>query len=120
MDFWEELKKNLASAVDAASRGAVRLTGEARMRINIASAEKRVDDAMKKLGQLRYDELKNGADNESPAESAAVGEIDSLIAALDELKDQRTAQRSVRRCRACGEVISQDAVYCSRCGEKQE
>lgn len=119
MDIWEELKKNLSSAVDAASRGAGRLTSEARLRINIAMTEKRIDDAAAKLGKLRYDELKNGADNAGGV-CETVAELDELYAGLESLKAQKTeAERNVRRCSACGAVLSDDAVFCSKCGVKQ-
>ena len=123
MEFGQELKKKLSYAAKAVSRGASRLTAEAGQRINTAVASKRVDDAMKKLGRLRYDELTHGADDASPAENAVIAEIEALISDLEKLKNRgadESASRVNRRCRFCGAVISDDAVYCSKCGGKQE
>ena len=123
MEFGQELKKKLSYAAKAVSRGASRLTAEAGQRINTAVASKRVDDAMKKLGRLRYDELTHGADDASPAENAVIAEIEALISDLEKLKNRGaddSASRVCRRCRFCGTVISDDAIYCSKCGGKQE
>ena len=123
MEFGQELKKKLSSAAKAVSRGASRLTAEAGQRINTAVASKRVDDAMKKLGRLRYDELTHGADDASHAENAVIAEIEALISDLEKLKARgadESASRVRRRCRFCGAVISDDAAYCSKCGGKQE
>ena len=123
MEFGQELKKKLSSAAKAVSRGASRLTAEAGQRINTAVASQRVDDAMKKLGRLRYDELTHGADDASPAENAVIAEIEALISDLEKLKNRgadESVSRVCRRCRFCGAVISDDAVYCSKCGGKQE
>ena len=80
-------------------------------------------EPVKKLGRLRYDELTHGADDASPAENAVIAEIEALISDLEKLKNRgadESASRVCRRCRFCGAVISDDAVYCSKCGGKQE
>jgi len=86
-------------------------------RYAIMSEEGKSSDIIKDIGQLVYDAYKSG-DGNADAIAQKCSDLDLLVEAIEQKKDQLAKLRNLKRCTECGNANEMAAMFCNRCGEK--
>ena len=77
---WDNIAEKVESAVKVVGSEAAKLADTAKTKYNVALREGRLEKLFEAIGELYYDQLKNGADNGK--------KIEKLVAKADEVKDE--------------------------------
>lgn len=88
-----------------------------KLRVNIADLSNRISKLYRELGKLTYEASKNGTDNTIAIDTIIV-EIEQKDNELNILKSKINEMKNKKTCPSCGKANSEDAVFCSYCGEK--
>lgn len=117
MDFIKGLGNTISSASRDGLSKAKEMRDSAKISFDIRERENAIRRMYRDLGKAYYQDHKDDISSEYrdriTAISAAFEEIGELKASLDEV-------RGIRRCPACGKIISPEAKFCAECGEKCE
>ena len=115
MAFFDELNKRVSGMAQSAQK-----TAEvARLQHQINQKQAEFDAVYHQIGQLYYSCHQRGV---QPDESmdALCDRVTSMAQQIEETKKKIDQIRNVRRCEACGTVLSRDANFCNKCGAKVE
>ena len=113
MAIWDDIAKKAAALSDKAVKQARDLSEVAKLKMQIAEAEKAADDAYAKLGRLY------AAAHGSDCEAAFASEMAAAVNAeqtVKTLKGQLHDAKGVAVCEKCGAEVAKDAAFCSTCG----
>ena len=116
MEFFNDLSKrfsNVAKSVTEKTKDSVEVT---RIASDLRIQKNALEQLYTELGKVCY-ALRMGEGDSEQAEALSE-RIQRTRARIDELTAQRDAIRDVRRCPACGAVMSREARYCSACGKR--
>lgn len=119
MELWEDISKKVGDAANAVGRQAGKVTDIAKLKYNISVRKGKREKLFESIGELRYEEIKNGVDN-SEAIAAIIADIDVLIEEINDLRARLDEITGVSRCPKCGVKIARGSAFCSFCGEKIE
>lgn len=116
-----EFFKKIGQGVSVAAKNVKESVDISKKRCEIKKQMNEADDKIKKLklsiGENVYDRYKNGTGSDSCIELCK--EIDSTKAQISKLEAQLLELDGIKLCEKCGTKIPLDAVFCSRCGERQ-
>lgn len=113
MAIWDDITKKAAALSEKAVRQAKDLSEVAKLKLQIAEAEKVANDAYAQLGRLY------AAAHASDCEEAFASEMAAAVNAeqtVKTLKDQLHDAKGVAVCGKCGAEVAKDAAFCSACG----
>ena len=113
MAIWDDIAKKAAALSDKAVKQARDLSEVAKLKMQIAEAEKAADDAYAKLGRLY------AAAHGSDCEAAFASEMAAAVNAEQTIKTLRSQlwdAKGVTVCEKCGAEVAKDAAFCSACG----
>ncbi|GHU41318.1 hypothetical protein FACS1894111_03410 [Clostridia bacterium] len=116
MDFFQKLGETLTEAGKEVSQKAGEVTATARLNLAIRSKQDFIQKQYAQIGKQYY-ELHQGDTEELFEEMTAIR--DALLE-ITRLEDELAEAKNQKRCISCGEFTGADAVYCPKCGEKQE
>jgi len=113
MELWDNITQKAAAVTEKAVQRAKNLAEQAKLRNQIAEAERTVTDCYTQIGkQYAAAHPENFEECYAPMMAAIAGaqrQIASLQEQLRELK-------AVSLCPKCGAEVSKDAAFCSACG----
>lgn len=113
MAIWDDIAKKAAALSDKAVKQARDLSEVAKLKMQIAEAEKAADDAYAKLGRLY------AAAHGSDCEAAFASEMAAAVNAEQTIKTLRSQLRDAKGvtvCEKCGAEVAKGAAFCSACG----
>ena len=113
MAIWDDITKKAAAISEKAVKQAKDLSEVAKLKLQIAEAEKAADDAYAKLGRLY------AAAHGSDCEEAFASEMAAAVNAeqtIQTLKGQLHDAKGVAVCEKCGAEVAKNAAFCSACG----
>ena len=113
MAIWDDITKKAAALSEKAVKQAKDLSEVAKLKLQIAEAEKAADDAYAKLGRLYAAAHGSDCEEAFAAEMAAAVNAEQTIKTL---KGQLHDAKGVAVCEKCGAEVAKDAAFCSACG----
>ena len=113
MAIWDDITKKAAALSEKAVKQAKDLSAVAKLKLQIAEAEKAADDAYAKLGRLYAAAHAEDCEEAFAAEMAAAVNAEQTIQTL---KGQLHDAKGVAVCEKCGAEVAKDAAFCSACG----
>ncbi len=148
MDFFKNLSNSLSKAAEATAKKAGELTDTAKLKLKQNRITTDINDAYTDIGKLIYKQYKEATDesaaiaekclaiDKSNEELEAVNaEIEAIKAAAEAAKAQpaeaavpaaapaaepEAAAEAGNVCSACGAELPAGALFCNKCGQKQE
>jgi len=112
-------EKKLSDAADFAVKKAEGLSAAAKLNIKLSAERGNLSRIFENIGEIYYKQ--RGEDGSVPETiEQLITEADLTNEKIAELKKQIAALKKRKHCIGCGAVIEKDAVYCSKCGAKQE
>ena len=113
MAIWDDITKKAAALGEKAVKQAKDLSEVAKLKLQIAEAEKAADDAYARLGRLYAAAHASDCEEAFAAEMAAAVNAEQTV---NTLKGQLHDAKGVAVCEKCGAEVAKDAAFCSACG----
>lgn len=119
MSLIENLTKKVAQTAKSAAKKSGEIVELTKLNISIASEEEKIEKLFIEIGEMVYNQyLGNLTDEELFREQ--VTQIEQHKANIEEIKKKIMQVKNSRICLNCDSEINSDAVYCSKCGKRQE
>jgi len=119
MTFFENLGKRVSEAAQVVSKKSSELVEVAKINMNISSEEEKIRKIYIAIGKKVYENYCKDA-GQSSHFLEECKEIDSHMENIKKQKARLLETKNMKVCPSCGEETDKDAVYCSKCGAKQE
>ena len=113
MAIWDDIAKKAAALSDKAVKQARDLSEVAKLKLQIAEAEKAVDDSYTQLGRLYAAAHRSDYEEGFASVMAAVTNAEQTVKTLHQ---QLQDAKGVTVCEKCGAEVAKDAAFCSACG----
>ena len=118
MKTWEELVYEAKRLAEAAGRKVTDVADLAKMKYKITENDKAIEATMEALGRLLYDSRKKEEPLNEETIAELTAQVDELNADNARLQAEIDNNRGKKTCAGCGAVNTEDASYCSKCGQK--
>lgn len=116
MGIFDDLMGKAKAAADVAGKKTGEIMEISKLKLQINQLTCEVDKAYSRMGALVYESVKNNADAKDVI-NVIVAEIDDLNGQIEEAQAKINQLKNVVKCTNCGTIISEDSIFCSRCGE---
>lgn len=119
MDFFSKLGKKASETYQATKEKASNLSDELKLRGKISEQKEKIEKLYKEIGEMVYNEIKDGKD---ASRDAIVPKCDEISKAKDEIAKLETeilAVKKIKKCTNCGVELDIQAEFCSKCGKEQ-
>lgn len=113
MAIWDDIAKKAAALSDKAVKQARDLSEVAKLKLQIAEAEKAVEDSYTQLGRLYAAAHRSDYEEGFASVMAAVTNAEQTVKTLHQ---QLQDAKGVTVCEKCGAEVTKDAAFCSACG----
>ena len=113
MAIWDDIAKKAAALSDKAVKQARDLSEVAKLKLQIAEAEKAVEDSYAQLGRLYAAAHRSDYEEGFASVMAAVTNAEQTVKTLHQ---QLQDAKGVTVCEKCGAEVAKDAAFCSACG----
>ena len=113
MAIWDDIAKKAAALSDKAVKQARDLSEVAKLKLQIAEAEKAVEDSYTQLGRLYAAAHRSDYEEGFASVIAAVTNAEQTVKTLHQ---QLQDAKGVTVCEKCGAEVAKDAAFCSACG----
>ena len=113
MAIWDDIAKKAAALSDKAVKQARDLSEVAKLKLQIAEAEKAVEDSYTQLGRLYAAAHRSDYEERFASVMAAVTNAEQTVKTLHQ---QLQDAKGVTVCEKCGAEVAKDAAFCSACG----
>ena len=113
MAIWDDIAKKAAALSDKAVKQARDLSEVAKLKLQIAEAEKAVEDSYTQLGRLYAAAHRSDYEEGFASVMAAVTNAEQTVKTL---RQQLQDVKGVTVCEKCGAEVAKDAAFCSTCG----
>ena len=113
MAIWDDIAKKAAALSDKAVKQARDLSEVAKLKLQIAEAEKAVEDSYTQLGRLYAAAHRSDYEEGFASVMAAVTNAEHTVKTLHQ---QLQDAKGVTVCEKCGAEVAKDAAFCSACG----
>lgn len=117
MGVLEDAVLKIRETAEVAGKKTSEFVDTSKVKVNIASLEKKIESEYAELGKMVYKAAKEKAD--------CTDYVNEKVTAIDVIKEQKQAlvdklnlSRNIKVCPKCGAENEQSDVYCSKCGEK--
>ena len=117
MGVFEDAVLSAKSLAKAVSGKAEKFIDISKKKLNAAELNNRLEKFYAALGKLYFDAEKNGTDHEAENQQLMT-EIESISNELNEINASIQEDMNKNICTKCGAANDEDAVYCSKCGNK--
>lgn len=106
MDFFKKVS-------DGVSQKATDVSATMRLNSQIKNDEEEMNKTLKSLGELYYNNAKQGTDGDY---TAMIARIDELKADITACKEQLIDLKGMIQCPKCGAELEKGARFCVQCG----
>ena len=113
MAIWDDIAKKAAALSDKAVKQARDLSEVAKLKLQIAEAEKAVEDSYTQLGRPYAAAHRSDYEEGFASVMAAVTNAEQTVKTLHQ---QLQDAKGVTVCEKCGAEVAKDAAFCSACG----
>ena len=148
MDFLKNISASLSKAAEATTKKASELTDTAKLKVKQNRITSDINNTYTEIGKLIYKQYKEAGDESAAIAELCLAidkhneELDSVNAEIEEIKAAAEAAKAQAAaapaeaaaeepkeeakeeetvvCSACGASLPAGALFCSKCGQKQE
>lgn len=121
MDFFDKIGKKASETYKVTAEKTGKLAKEAKLRIKMNEDKAEINDLYKQIGKKVYEKhviddvinIKEELEEECTKIDVLSQEIENMLKEILTLKDRK-------QCSNCFEQIEKEAIYCPKCGTKQE
>ncbi len=117
MDIFNKAKESLSAAGKGFTQRASDVSGLAKITMKIKEEEKQLDQSLKELGALLFNQYNPEAQQLFPQETK---NIRQLYAALKQDREEMAYLKGKKICPNCGEELDGDVQRCTSCGMNVE
>ena len=117
MDIFNKAKESLSAAGKGFTQRASDVSGLAKVTMKIKEEEKQLDQSLKELGALLFNQYNPEAQQLFPQETE---NIRQLYAALKQYREEMAYLKGKKICPNCGEELDGDVQRCTSCGMNVE
>lgn len=120
MEFFDKLSKKASETYKGAAEKTGKFAKETKLKIKINENKSKINDIYEEIGKKVYQ--KHIADEELCIKKDLEDEcakIDILSSEIDEYNKEILALSNEKVCENCGEHLSLDAKFCTKCGAEQ-
>ncbi len=119
MDFFSKLSKKASKTYQVTKEKAANISEELKLKGKIADLKDKINKAYKEIGEIVYNEIKDGKDVAKEEVTSKCEEISGFKDEISKLENEILALKKVRKCINCGEELDLDDAFCCKCGTKQ-
>lgn len=130
MDFFNKLgkkaneaykvtKEKATEAYKVTKEKASDISEEIKLKSKINSLEEKNYEIYAEIGEIVYNEVKDGKDVSKDEVTAKCEEISRNIDEIERLKTELLAVKKIKKCANCGEELDINVEFCSKCGKEQ-
>lgn len=121
MEFFDKLGKKASETYKVTAEKTSKLAKEAKLRMKMNENKSNINDLYKEIGKKVYEKhIREEEINIKQELEEECTKIDVLSAEIENCLKECLALKDKRKCEKCSTEIEKDALYCSRCGAKQE
>lgn len=113
MDFFNKAKDSITSAGKGLTQKASNMTGLAKTQAKLKDEEKQLDESLRELGRLFYDNLNEDTRRQFPE---LTQKIDNLYQQIKEDKIEIVFLKGKKVCPNCGDELEIEVAHCPSCG----
>ena len=113
MAIWDDITKKAAAISEKAVKQAKDLSEVAKLKLQIAEAEKTAEDTYAQLGRLY---AAAHADDYEEGFTSLMATAVNAEQTIKTLRNQLNDAKGVAVCEKCGAEVAKDAAFCSACG----
>ena len=121
MDFFDKIGKKASETYKVTAEKTGKLAKETKLRIKMNEDKAEINDLYKQIGKKVYEKhviddvinIKEELEEECTKIDVLSQEIENMLKEILTLKDRK-------QCSNCFEQIEKEAIYCPKCGTKQE
>lgn len=119
MDFLNKLGKKTNEAYQSAKEKTAKISSELKLRGKISECNEKIKKEYEEIGTLVYDRMKNGEDASKEEIVPKCEEISRLKEEIEKIEVELLALKDIKKCSSCGEELSLNSEFCSKCGKEQ-
>lgn len=119
MDFFSKLGKKASQTYQVTKEKAANLSEELKLKGKVNDLKDKIDNIYNEIGQIVYNEIKDGKDVSKEEVTAKCDEISKIKDEIERIQVDILTLKKVRKCTNCGEELDLDDVFCCKCGTKQ-
>lgn len=130
MDFFNKLgkkaneaykvtKEKATEAYKVTKEKASDISEEIKLKSKINSLEEKNYEIYAEIGEIVYNEVKDGKDVSKDEVTTKCEEISRNKDEIEKLKTDLLAVKKIKKCANCGEELDIDVDFCSKCGKEQ-
>ncbi len=115
MELFDKLGDTIVSVSKDATQKAKDISDRARIRMEIRSKQDYLNKLYLEIGKIYYDAHKDDEEKEFKEQMLLAKDA---LEVIEELNQQLGQIKGMVRCAVCGQDMSMEADYCSKCGSK--
>lgn len=119
MDFLSKLGKKASETYQATKEKASNLSDELKLKGKISEQKEKIENLYKEIGELVYNEIKDGKDASREEIEPKCDEISKAKDQISKLEADILAVKKIKKCANCGTELEITAEFCSKCGKEQ-
>ncbi|HOJ10140.1 MAG TPA: zinc ribbon domain-containing protein [Clostridiales bacterium] len=119
MAFFDNLGKKVGEAAQAAAKKSGELVEVTKLNMSISTEEDKIKKLYSKIGENTYAKFRSASEID-PDFIADCEEIESHEEAIKNIRAKIMEIKNVKACMGCGAELDRNAMFCPKCGAKQE
>lgn len=119
MPFFDNLGKKVGEAAQAAAKKSNELVEVTKLNMSVNSEEDKASKLYEGIGKKLYANYKAGAES-LPDFSGEFEQINACEENIKEIRKRIMNLKNVKLCQNCGAELAEKAMFCPKCGAKQE
>lgn len=119
MSVFDSISKKVSDTAKTAAKKSCELVEVTKLSLSVGTEEDKIVKIYTDIGKAIYDSYNRGeAIDEKFIEKCE--QAKSIEQSIKEIKFKIQELKEVKECTNCGEELELDAVFCAKCGTKQE
>ncbi len=117
-NFFSSVGESFSKLTKKAAGGTENAIASARLKTKISEEHREIAKLYQLLGERVFKKAESGGTGSDEDEERIMGDIRGHLANIAALTSKAASLSGKRTCPQCGELVSADSAYCSRCGGK--
>ena len=118
-EAYQVTKEKATEAYKVTKEKARDISEEIKLKSKINSLEEKNYEIYAEIGEIVYNEVKNGTDVSKDEVTVKCEEISRNRDEIEKLKTDLLAVKKIKKCANCGEELDINVEFCSKCGKEQ-
>lgn len=118
-EAYKVTKEKATEAYKVTKEKASDISEEIKLKSKINSLEEKIYEIYAEIGEIVYNEVKDGKDVSKDEIIAKCEEISRNKDEIERLKTKLLAVKKIKKCSNCGEELGIEVDFCSKCGKEQ-